>query len=69
MNIIFGMEVVFMAVFEKIILYMPGKFWYGKLLAISGQNFAISEFSRQIECDFLKDDHKNNFDTKNYEDS
>ena len=28
-------------------------------------NFAISEFSRHIEYDFLKEDHKNNFHTKN----
>ena len=32
--LIFGMEVVFMVLFEKIILYMPGKFWYGEMLAI-----------------------------------
>ena len=33
------------------------------------QKFAISEFSRHIEYDFLKEDHKNNFHTKNQEDS
>ena len=38
--LIFGMEVVLMVLFEKIILYMPGKFWYGENLAI-GQNLAI----------------------------
>ena len=32
--LIFGMEVVLMVLFEKIILYMPGKFWYGEFLAI-----------------------------------
>ena len=32
--LIFGMEVVLMVLFEKIILYMPGKFWYGGILAI-----------------------------------
>ena len=30
--LIFGMEVVLMVLFEKIILYMPGKFWYGEFL-------------------------------------
>ena len=39
--LIFGMEVVFMVLFNKIILYMPGEFWYGEILAIYGQNFAI----------------------------
>ena len=33
-SIFFGMEVVLMVLFEKIILYMPGKFWYGVILAI-----------------------------------
>ena len=32
--LIFGMEVVLRVLFEKIILYMQGKFWYGKILAI-----------------------------------
>ena len=32
--LIFGMEVVLMVFFEKIILNMPSKFWYGKILAI-----------------------------------
>ena len=32
--LMFGMEVVLMVLFEKIILYIPGKFWYGKILAI-----------------------------------
>ena len=30
----FCMEVVVIVFFEKIILYMPGKFWYGKILAM-----------------------------------
>ena len=29
--LIFGMEVVLMVFFEKIILYMPGKFWYSEI--------------------------------------
>ena len=32
--LVFGMEVVLMLLFEKIILYMPGKFWYGEFLAM-----------------------------------
>ena len=32
--LIFGMEVFLMVIIEKIILYMPGKFWYGNILAI-----------------------------------
>ena len=32
--LIFGMEGVLMVLFEKIIHYMPGKFWYGGILAI-----------------------------------
>ena len=32
--LIFGMEVVLMVLFEKIILYMPGKFWFGENFAI-----------------------------------
>ena len=39
--LIFGMEVVFIVLFEKIILYMPGKFWYDKILAILDQNLVI----------------------------
>ena len=35
-----------------------------KILVLNCQNFAISEFSRHIEYDFLKEDHKNNFHTK-----
>ena len=31
---IFGMEIVLMVFFEKIILYMPGKFWIGETLVI-----------------------------------
>ena len=37
----------------------------GKIFVLNGQNFAISEFSKHIEYDFLKEDHKNNFHTKN----
>ena len=40
-----------------------------KILLFHGQKFAISEFSRYIEYDFLKEDHKNNFHTKNQEDA
>ena len=36
----------------------------GQILVLNGQNSAISEFSRHIENDFLKEDHKNNFHTK-----
>ena len=36
----------------------------GQIL-VNGQNFAISEDFRHIEYDFLKEDHKNNFHTKN----
>ena len=32
--LIFGMEVVLMMFFEKFILYIPGKFWYGDILAL-----------------------------------
>ena len=32
--LIFCTEVVFMVFFEKIILYIPGKFWCGEILAI-----------------------------------
>ena len=41
----------------------------GQILVLNGQNFAISEFSQHIEYDFLKEDHRNNFHTKNQEDS
>ena len=43
------------------------QFWpkNGQILVLHGQNSAISEFSRHIEYDFLKEDHKNNFHTKN----
>ena len=34
-----------------------------KISLFHGQKFAISEFSRHIEYDFLKEDHKNNFHT------
>ena len=37
--LIFGMEVVLMVFFEKIILYMPGKFWYGEILALLRPKF------------------------------
>ena len=40
-----------------------------KNMALNGPNFAISEFSQHIEYDFLKEDHKKNFHTKNQEDS
>ena len=40
---------------------------FGQKMTLNGPNFAISEFSQHIECDFLKEDHKNNFHTKNYE--
>ena len=47
------------------------QFWQknGQVFVLNGQNFAKSEFSRHIEYDFLKEDHKNNFLTKNQEDS
>ena len=38
-----------------------------KTSLLHGQKFAISELSRHIEYDFLKEDHKNNFHTKNQE--
>ena len=41
----------------------------GQIFVLNGQNFAISEFSRHIEYDFLKENHKNNSHTKNQEDS
>ena len=37
---------------------------FGKM-AVNGANFAISQFSQHLEYDFLKEDHKNNFHTKN----
>ena len=45
------------------------QFWpkIGQILATNGQILAISEFSRQIHYDFLKEDHKGSFHTKNYE--
>ena len=45
-------------------------------MALNGRNLVIPEFSLKIEYDFLKEDHKNNFNTnktqyevhtKNYE--
>ena len=36
-------------------------------MATNGQILAISEFSRHIHYDFLKEDHKGSFHTKNYE--
>ena len=36
----------------------------GQILVLNGQNFAISEFSRHIQYDFLKEDHKKNFHIK-----
>ena len=38
------------------------QFW--PKMALNGPNFTIVEFSHHIKCDFLKDDHKNNFHTK-----
>ena len=45
------------------------KFWpkNGQILATNGQILATSEFSRHIHYDFLKEDHKGSFHTKNYE--
>ena len=39
----------------------------GQILARNGQILAISEFSRHIHYDFLQEDHKGSFHTKNYE--
>ena len=39
--LIYGMEVVLVVYFEEIILYMPGKFWFGEILAIKDENLAI----------------------------
>ena len=41
-------------------------FWpkNGQILAANGQILAISEFSRNIHYDFLKQDHKGSFHTK-----
>ena len=36
-----------------------------QIFVLNGQNFAKSEISRHIEYDLLKEDHKNNFHTKN----
>ena len=41
----------------------------GQIFVVNGKNFAKSEFSRHIEYDFLKEDHKNNFHSKIWEDS
>ena len=38
---------------------------FGQKMALNGPNYAISEFSQHIEYDFLKEDHKKNFHTKN----
>ena len=38
-----------------------------QILATNGQILAISEFSRHMHYDFLKEDHKGSFHTKNYE--
>ena len=39
---IYNLEFFFLLVFfEKIILFMPGKFWYVEILAILDQNLAI----------------------------
>ena len=44
-------------------------FWpkNGQILATNGQILAISEFFRHIHYDFLKEDHKSSFHTKNFE--
>ena len=43
------------------------QFWQKlQFFVLNGQNFAISEFSRHTEYDFLKKDHKNNFHTNKY---
>ena len=45
--LIFGMEAVLMVLFQKIILYMPGKFWlvkFGPFKAIFGLNWLFWEF-------------------------
>ena len=36
------------------------------IFVLNDQNFATSEFSRHIEYYFLKEHHKNNFQSKNY---
>ena len=36
-----------------------------QIFVLNGQSFAKSEFSRHIEYDLLKEDHKNNLHTKN----
>ena len=38
---------------------------FGQKMALYGPNFAISEFYQHIDYDFLKEDHKKNFHTKN----
>ena len=45
------------------------QFWpkNGQILATNGQILAISELSRHMHYDFLKEDHKGSFHTKNYE--
>ena len=47
------------------------QFWQrnDQILASNGQKFAISDFSWHTKYDFLKEDHKNNFHTKNQEES
>ena len=46
------------------------QFWQrnDQILALNGQNFAISEFSWHKAYDFRKTDHKNSFHTKTQED-
>ena len=41
----------------------------GQILVLNCQNFTISEFSRHKEYNFLKENHKKNFHTKNQENS
>ena len=40
-----------------------------KISLFHGHKFAIPEFSRHIEYDFLEKDYKNNFHTENQENS
>ena len=44
------------------------QFWpkNGQILATNRQILAITEFSRHIHYNFLKEDHKGSFHTKNY---
>ena len=46
--LIFGMKIVLKLFFEKIILYMPRKFWDDQNLAICGQNLSIFDQNWQF---------------------